>query len=164
MIPQDLWATSFAQEGSFPSPASGVGSVGGTAGTLALLPQTAQPSIAQQASWEAARQRLGMFAQLHQGWDARNAAPPSRDTIQFAAQELAKLSLEVIEAPTINAGADGSIYAHWHRAGLDIEVIFDGPYEVVLLVDDARGEVPTFSEEDPDLARASEALRALARR
>jgi hypothetical protein len=164
MIPEDSWAASFVQEGSLPFLASGAGSVGGTAGTLALLPQTARPGIAQQASWEAARQRLGMFAHLRQGWDARNAAPPSLHTIQFAAQELARLSREAIEAPTINPGADGSIYAHWHRAGLDIEVIFDGPYEVVLLVDDARGEVPTFSEEDPNLARTSEALRALARR
>lgn len=142
---------------------TGIGSMSATAGALDIISRGRGRSI-EHAHWEGARQRLGMFAHLRQGWDGANSVAPSSHAIQFAAQELAELCAKGIEAPIINPSADGAIYAHWHRAGLDIELIFEGPYEVILLVDDVRGEVPSFADEDPELKRAHEALHALAKR
>ena len=105
-----------------------------------------------------------MFASLTKGWNGGNAEPPSPHTIQFASVELAGLSRRVPIAPIINPSADGAIYAHWHRAGIDVELVFEAPYQAIVLIDDARGEIGQFDGDDPGLARTADALRLMVER
>jgi hypothetical protein len=45
--------------------------------------------------------------------------------------------------------------------GLDIEIVFEGPYKLAVLVEDARHEVASFEGESTDAGVALEALKAL---
>ncbi len=131
--------------------------------TLSILPLEARrgPDL---VDWIKARQRLGQIAKLQRGWNGTNGAPPDPHTVFFAAQELAGLERLGIPAPTINPSADGAIYAEWHMMGLDIEIIFEAPYKVIVLIEDARQEVPSFEGENVDLRNALDALRVLCTR
>jgi hypothetical protein len=131
--------------------------------TLSILPLEARraPNL---VDWIKARQRLGQIAKLQHGWNGTKGAPPDAHTIFFAAQQLAGFEALGIPAPTINPSADGAIYAEWHMLGLDIEIIFDAPYKVIALIEDARRIVPSFEGEDTDLKIALEALSVLCTR
>jgi hypothetical protein len=131
--------------------------------TLSILPLEARRGR-DLVDWMKARQRLGQIARLQRGWDRTNGVPPDSHTIFFAAQELAVLEKLGVPAPTINPSADGAVYADWHMMGLDIEIIFEAPYKVTVLIEDARQVVPSFAGEDVDLKIALEALRALCAR
>jgi hypothetical protein len=45
--------------------------------------------------------------------------------------------------------------------GVDLEVIFEAPFKIIALIDDARNVVPPFEGEDPGLSRTLETLRVL---
>jgi hypothetical protein len=109
-------------------------------------------------SWDHARQRMGMFASLPDSWDLGSAVAPSQHTLSFAAECLAVLSASGYPAPTVNPSPDGAIYAHWHRNGLEIELIFQGPYDVTALIDDDRGIVTPYDGDDSKLEMVSGAL------
>lgn len=131
--------------------------------TLDIRPRNgARPT--DRSGWLQARQRLGMFAVLSKGWNGGDADPPPPHTVAFAGQQLAALCAQGAPPPIINPSPDGAIYAHWHQAGIDLEVIFEGPYQVVILLDDACGRIDSFEGEDRNLTRASAALAELARR
>jgi hypothetical protein len=131
--------------------------------TLSILPLEARrgPDL---VDWIKARQRLGQIAKLQPGWNGTKGMPPDAHTVFFAAQQLAGLEGLGIPAPTINPSADGAIYAEWHMMGLDIEIIFEAPYRMIVLIEDARHEVPPFEGEDTDLKIALDALRVLCTR
>ncbi len=134
-----------------------------TSATLSILPLEARrgPDL---INWIKARQRLGQIAKLQRGWNGTKGAPPDPHTVFFAAQQLAGLEALGIPAPTINPSADGSVYAEWHMSGFDIEIIFDAPYRVFVLIEDAHQVVPSFEGEDVDLKNALEALSVLCTR
>lgn len=131
--------------------------------TLSILPLEAKrgPDL---VDWIKARQRLGQIAKLQRGWNGTKGVPPDAHTVFFAAQQLAGLEGLGVPAPTINPSADGAVYAEWHMVGLDIEVIFEAPYRVIVLIEDARHVVPSFEGEAVDLKIALEALRELCTR
>lgn len=139
------------------------GSFGAANSTLAILPLKAKhaPNIVE---WLRARQRLGQLAGLGPGWNGDNALPPDAHTISFAATELARLERLGVPAPALNPSSDGALYAEWHMRGLDIEVIFEAPYRIVVLVEDARGVLPAFEGEGSDIDMAFQALQALCQR
>lgn len=128
--------------------------------TLGILPRDAKRP-ADSTGWYRARQRLGQLTDLATGWNGGNAAAPNKHTVAFAATELAGLEKAGIPAPTINPSADGAVYAEWHMAGIDLEVIFEAPYKIVALIEDARGVVPSFEADDPDLTVSLQALKVL---
>ena len=134
-----------------------------TNATLAVLPLHARrgPEL---MDWMKARQRLGQIANLRPGWNAAKGAPPDPHTMSFAAKELAGLERLGIPAPTINPSADGALYAEWHMLGLDIELIFEAPYKIVVLIEDARKVIPRYDGEVTDLGTVLEALGALCAR
>lgn len=125
--------------------------------TLTMMPRRAERRLDQYA-WEVARQRLGMFATMQHGWNLGIACAPSSHTVQFAAKILGGLAARGMPAPIVNPSADGAIYAHWHRSGIDIELIFEGPYDIVAIIDDSHGEIESFDGDDVSLLRTSEAL------
>jgi hypothetical protein len=131
--------------------------------TLSILPLASKrgPDLIE---WMKARQRLGQIAKLQRGWNGTKGIAPDSHTIFFAAQELAGLERLGVPAPTINPSADGAIYAEWHMMGLDVEIIFDAPYRVNVLIEDARHVVPSFEGENVDLSDALDALRELCTR
>lgn len=131
--------------------------------TLAILPLRAkhEPSV---VDWLKARQRLGQLAKLAPGWNGAQGKPPDPHTISFAARQLAELERLGMPAPLLNPAGDGSLYAEWHMRGLDIEIIFEAPYKVIVLVEDARGMVPSYEEEGTDVNIALKALQELCAR
>ena len=114
--------------------------------------------------WRVAYERLQQIANLPDGWDGENGAAPEGHTVIFVAQEIASLQADGLPAPTLNPSADGAIYAEWHMHGFDIEVIFDAPYEITALIEDAREEISRFEDRDPMMEEARKALLALAGR
>ena len=114
--------------------------------------------------WRVVYERLQQIANLPDGWDGEKGAAPERHTVAFVAQEIASLQAAGLPAPTLNPSANGAIYAEWHMHGFDIEVIFDGPYEITTLIEDARGAIPPFEDSDPMMMEARKALLALASR
>ncbi len=131
--------------------------------TLDILPLNTKrhPYV---VDWINARQRLGQIASLQPGWNSTRGISPDRHTLSFAATELAALERLGIPAPTVNPSPDGALYAEWHAKGLDLEIIFEAPYRIVILIEDARRLVPTYTGEGTDLAPALEALKALSAR
>jgi hypothetical protein len=131
-----------------------------SSGTLAILPLDAKrPTDA--GAWYRARQRLGQLANLAPGWDGMKGVAPDRHTIAFAATELAALERAGVPAPAVHPSADGAVYAEWHTVGIDLELIFEGPYQIIALIEDARGAVPSFEGDDPDLNTSLQALKAI---
>jgi hypothetical protein len=128
--------------------------------TLEILPLEAKHR-SDRTSWLKARQILGQLVRLPNGWNGGRGERPDSQTIAFAAIGLAQLENSGVPAPTINPSPDGAIYAEWHSSGLDVEVIFEAPYKVIALIEDARGDLENFDGEDNDLTHASEALRIL---
>lgn len=114
--------------------------------------------------WMNARQRLGQIATLQPGWNSTRGKGLDLHTLSFAATELAVLERLGVPAPTINPSPDGALYAEWHANGIDIEIIFEAPYRIGLLIEDARHLVPSYTGEGTDLAPALEALKALSAR
>jgi hypothetical protein len=112
-------------------------------------------------AWYRARQRLGQIARLRPGWNGGRAAAPDGHTVHFAAIELAGLESAGVPAPTVNPSPDGAIYAEWHLNGVDLEVIFEAPYKIIALIEDARRVIAPFDGEDPDLRNTLEALKVL---
>ena len=131
--------------------------------TLEILPLETR-GIPDRTAWLRARQVLGQLARLPLGWNGAGADRPDPHNIAFAAVELASIERSGAPAPTINPSPDGAIYAEWHSSGLDIEVIFEAPYKIISLIEDARGHVSAFEGEDDDLSRSLEALRVLSSR
>lgn len=127
--------------------------------TLHILPLRRRPLDV--TEWIRARQKLGQIAVLPAGWDSMGGQAPDSQTIFFAAEMLAPLENQGLPAPAIHPSADGAVYAEWHANGLDIEVVFEAPYEVTIIVEDARHEIPTRTLEARDMAPALEALRSL---
>nr|WP_294546679.1 hypothetical protein [uncultured Rhodopila sp.] len=131
--------------------------------TLDILPLQTK-CLPDRTAWLRARGVLGQLARLPLGWNGAGADHPDPQTIAFAAIELASLERWGAPAPTINPSPDGAIYAEWHSSGLDIEVIFEAPYKIISLIEDARGQVSSFEGEDDDLRRSMEALKVLGSR
>lgn len=131
--------------------------------TLRILPMRPrhQPDL---TNWLRARQRLGQIAGLRADWDTMDGIPPDPHTVSFAAKELASLESLGVPAPTINPSADGAVYAEWHMRGLDIEIIFEAPYQIVILVEDAQGVLPPLEDEANDLRGVLGALQTLSSR
>jgi hypothetical protein len=104
------------------------------------------------------------MATLPPRWNGSAGVPPDLQTIAFAGQQLAGLQQQGVPAPTINPSPDGAIYAEWHTRGLDIELIFEAPYRIVVLAEDARGEVLAIEDEGTDVSTAYPALKVLCTR
>ncbi len=128
--------------------------------TLAIRPLVEAPR-ANGPTWIEARQRLGQIAGLRPGWNGQSGAAPDPHTLAFAAKELVTLQKQGLPAPVVNPSPDGSIYAEWHAGEIDIELVFEGPYDVILLAHDERGEMPDFEDSDPDLSMTTAFLHKL---
>ena len=125
------------------------------------LPPKRAPTLHE---WIAVRQRLGQIAGLSSGWNDGQGAAPDRQTISFAIQQLADLERQGLPAPVINPSPDGAIYAEWHTRGLDIELIFEGPYQVIVLAEDTRNEIDAIDCEGTDISIANPVLKILSMR
>ena len=136
-------------------------SIGIRSGTDSLIILPLRRRGSNPVAWYRARQRLGQIACLLPGWNGGRGAAPDQHTVQFAAIELAGLENAGVPAPTINPSPDGAIYAEWHMNGIDLEVIFEAPYKIVALIEDARGDVASFEGEDPNLGKTLQALKVL---
>lgn len=136
---------------------------GSVSATLDILPLNTRrdPYV---LDWINAQQRLGQIASLQPGWNGTRGMPPDLHTLSFAATELASLKPLGIPAPTINPSPDGALCAEWHDKGVDLEIIFEAPYRIIVLIEDARHLVSTYSGEGTDLSPALEALKALSAR
>ena len=133
---------------------------GESVATLHILPLHArrEPALLE---WEQVRQKLGQIARLPARWNGGGAIAPDIQTITFAGQQLTALQQQGLPAPTINPSADGAIYAEWHMRGLDIEIIFEAPYRVIVLAEDARNEISLIEREGSDVTIAHGALKVL---
>jgi hypothetical protein len=131
--------------------------------TLSILPLPAirAPDARE---WMKVRQRLGQIAGLQPGWNGTRGIAPDLQTVVFAGKELTGLQRLGMTAPTVNPSPDGAVYAEWHAKGLDIEIVFEAPYRLVVLIEDARGEVPPFEGESSDPSVALDALKVLGSR
>jgi hypothetical protein len=136
---------------------------GESTATLHILPLHAGrgPAVHE---WTLVRQRLGQLATLPARWNGGAGVPPDLQTIAFAGQQLAGLQQQGLPAPTINPSPDGAIYAEWHTKGLDIELIFEAPYRVFVLAEDAWNEMPAVEGEGSDVTIANGALKVLCTR
>jgi hypothetical protein len=136
---------------------------GSASATLDILPINTKrhPYV---GDWINACQRLGQIASLQPGWNGTRGISPDRHTLSFAATELAALERLGIPAPTINPSPDGALYLEWHANDIDLEIIFEAPYRIVLLFEDARHLVPPYAGECVDLTPGLEALKALSAR
>jgi hypothetical protein len=131
--------------------------------TLNILPLLAARA-AEPNDWMKLRQRLGQIAGLQRGWNGTRGIAPDLQTVVFAGTELTGLQRQGLPAPTVNPSPDGAVYAEWHAKGLDIEIVFEAPYKLVVLIEDARGEVAPFNGESIDGRVALEALKVLGSR
>jgi hypothetical protein len=136
---------------------------GESTATLHILPLHARREPAVQ-EWTLVRQRLGQIATLSPQWNGGAGIAPDLQTIAFAGQQLAGLQQQGVPAPTINPSPDGAIYAEWHTRGLDIELIFEAPYRVIVLAEDVRNEIPVIEGEGSDISIAYNALKVLCAR
>jgi hypothetical protein len=135
----------------------------GDSATLTALPFHNRRPL-DQGAWLATRQRLGTFASLPIGWNGGRALPPNQHTVRFVAEELAAIQRSGLPAPAVNPSADGAVFAHWHSSGIDVEVIFEKPYQVTSLIEDARGELEEYEGEDANLSHTTAALLVMASR
>ena len=63
-------------------------------------------------------------------------------------------------SPTVSLAEDDAFHIEWHEAGLDIELIV-GDGAPIVLIEDARGEIAEFADEDHELHHTAAALRRL---
>jgi hypothetical protein len=132
-------------------------------GTLDILPLPATRMV-DPSDWIKVRLRLGQIAGMQAGWNGTRGIAPDLQTVVFAGKELTGLQRLGISAPTVNPSPDGAVYAEWHAKGLDVEIVFEAPYKLIVLVEDARHEVMPFEGESSDTGVALDALRALSSR
>jgi hypothetical protein len=138
--------------------------MGETVATLHILPLHPRKREFDRHEWALVWERLEQIARLPIGWNGTAGVAPDLQTILFAGQQLANLQPRNIPAPIINPSPDGAIYAEWHAKGLDIELIFEAPYRVLVLAEDARREIEPFEVEGPDVGIAYGALKVLSAR
>ena len=69
-----------------------------------------------------------------------------------------------LELPLILPLDLGGLSAEWHNHGLNIEIRFRASQPVYVIIEDARAEIRGYRGRDPSLARAFEAIIALALR
>ncbi len=132
----------------------------GSTATLHVLPLHARrdPGIIE---WSRMRQRLGQIARLPDSWNGGMGVGPALQTISFADRTLAEVQQMGVPAPTINPSPDGALYAEWHMKGIDIELIFEAPYRITILIEDARKHLAPIEGEGSDLKMAIPAFQAL---
>jgi hypothetical protein len=92
-------------------------------------------------------------------------SPIDEQTLNYAIQSLLPLVQRFklpppLMLPLQNAG----IGAEWHTSAMNIELRFRKPYHVYVLVEDARGALPTYQGRDPNLVQATAALACLSAR
>ena len=92
-------------------------------------------------------------------------APLNVQTWRYAAQEIISIisSLD-IPLPFMLPLQNGGMGAEWHAKGLNIELRFRKPYQVYVVLEDARNTIPELHGYDRNLVQAREALRQLSAR
>lgn len=101
------------------------------AGRLGAVLQLADPKIesagraSQVDPWvEDTIDRLGELAELAPGWDGHGGDTPQPAYIIEAITFLATVMRPETPAPSIVPTSDGGLQLEWHRAGLDVEILF----------------------------------------
>lgn len=97
--------------------------------------------------------------------DAEEGDPMDYQTLQYAFQSLGPLiaALE-LPVPLVLPLQNGGIGAEWHTVGMNIELRFRQPYDIYVVLEDARGVIEPFHGRDPDLVHAPSALYELSTR
>jgi hypothetical protein len=91
--------------------------------------------------------------------------PLDHQTLLYAIQSLVPLLLSLkLPPPLILPLQSGGIGAEWHTSGMNIELRFRKPYDIYVVLEDARGAIEPFHSRDPDLVRARSALSELGTR
>jgi hypothetical protein len=93
------------------------------------------------------------------------AAPLNIQTWTYAARELISLLLAFdVRLPLILPLQNGGIGVEWHERGLNIELRFRKPYQVYVVLEDARNVIPTLHDYDANFVQLRAALGELASR
>lgn len=90
---------------------------------------------------EAVAARFAELLALRDDWNSHGACPISPANILAAGRFLATVMEPATPAPTVVPTAGGGVQLEWHRAGLDVEVLFgeeDPPLLYVAEVDSER--------------------------
>jgi hypothetical protein len=92
-------------------------------------------------------------------------APLNIQTWAYASQTLVPLITALdLDSPLLLPLQNGGIGAEWHDFGLNIELRFRNPYQVYVVIEDARGIISPFHDFDSNLLQLNVALRELAAR
>jgi hypothetical protein len=93
--------------------------------------------------------RLGEIAELAPGWDGHGGNPPQPAYIVEAVTFLASVMRPETPAPSIVPTSDGGLQLEWHRAGLDVEVLFSPEEDNSIYIHErasgSEREVPAIS-------------------
>ena len=100
--------------------------------------------------------------------DQREIENPDHDCWSFARAFLRGIFCNPrfgkLELPLILPLDLGGLSAEWHNHGLNIEIRFRASQPVYLIIEDARAQIKEYRGRDPSLARAFQAIIALAHR
>lgn len=84
---------------------------------------------------------MNKLLRLRPGWDSYAAKPPSATFMLEALRFLLRVMADNTQAPTIVPLSEGGVQLEWHRAGVDVEVLFaDSDEDGLYLHDVATGQ------------------------
>lgn len=75
--------------------------------------------------------RFDEITSLPRGWDGYQGRPVSFSCATFAANLLETVCVDMVPAPSIVPGSDGTLQIEWHLGGFDLEIDVLGANNVV---------------------------------
>lgn len=95
----------------------------------------------QRGPWiEEAADRLAELAELGPGWDGHGGHEPEFSYISQAIEFLSSVMRPTTPTPSIVPTSDGGLQLEWHRAGLDVEILFSPEEDPVLYIHERATE------------------------
>ena len=74
------------------------------------------------------------------GWDGHDGVPIKDEHILAAGKYLSAVMAPETDAPSIVPTADGGLQLEWHKAGVDVEVLFSDSEDGALYVRDLAAD------------------------
>jgi hypothetical protein len=132
---------------------------------VAIPPHSHPPGLIARfiEEWQEQNARVRRLTRLPENWDGDGSSPVNERTALFAIRMLAPLMC-FVPAPSFSPGAHRDLWALWAAHGLDIELCFRRPGDVISMISDDKGAIEDFEDDDPHLTVTYAALQELGRR
>ncbi len=113
-------------------------------GSIEELPRALRPALT----------LLGELLSLPPGWNSYGSRPIRRSIVAVAANLLSEIMLEDTPVPDVVPTYRGGVQLEWHRASVDIEILFESPTHVSFSLDADGKEITGALPEEKSLLRS----------